>query len=76
MKNRFGSTNEMGIFEMKENGLEEVANPSEIFLEERSQGASGSTVVASMEGTRPCWLKFKHLFPQQVWKSTSNGHWH
>ena len=53
VKNRFGSTNEMGIFEMKENGLEEVANPSEIFLEERSQGASGSTVVASMEGTRP-----------------------
>ncbi len=59
VKNRFGSTNEMGIFEMKEKGLEEVLNPSEIFLEERSRGASGLTVVASMEGTRRCWSKFK-----------------
>src|SRR5690625_6162021 len=42
VKNRFGSTNEMGIFEMKEEGLREVLNPSEIFLEERSQGAAGS----------------------------------
>ena len=61
VKNRFGSTNEMGIFEMKENGLEEVANPSEIFLEERSQGASGSTVVASMEGTRPMLVEIQAL---------------
>src|SRR5690625_4095726 len=51
VKNRFGSTNEMGIFEMKEEGLREVLNPSEIFLEERFQGVSGSSVVASMEGT-------------------------
>ncbi|WP_071458917.1 DNA repair protein RadA [Bacillus massilinigeriensis] len=61
VKNRFGSTNEMGIFEMKEAGLEEVANPSEIFLEERSQGASGSTVVASMEGTRPVLVEIQAL---------------
>ncbi len=61
VKNRFGSTNEMGIFEMKESGLEEVANPSEIFLEERSQGASGSTVVASMEGTRPVLVEVQAL---------------
>lgn len=61
VKNRFGSTNEMGIFEMKENGLEEVANPSEIFLEERSQGASGSTVVATMEGTRPMLVEIQAL---------------
>ncbi|WP_102264837.1 DNA repair protein RadA [Mesobacillus jeotgali] len=61
VKNRFGSTNEMGIFEMKEMGLEEVANPSEIFLEERSQGASGSTVVASMEGTRPVLVEIQAL---------------
>lgn len=61
VKNRFGSTNEMGIFEMKENGLEEVANPSEIFLEERSQGASGSIVVASMEGTRPMLVEIQAL---------------
>ncbi|WLR50936.1 DNA repair protein RadA [Bacillus tianshenii] len=61
VKNRFGSTNEMGIFEMKERGLEEVLNPSEIFLEERSQGASGSVVVASMEGTRPVLVEIQAL---------------
>jgi DNA repair protein RadA/Sms len=61
VKNRFGSTNEMGIFEMKETGLDEVANPSEIFLEERSQGAAGSTVVASMEGTRPVLVEVQAL---------------
>ncbi|HZG71161.1 MAG TPA: DNA repair protein RadA [Chondromyces sp.] len=61
VKNRFGSTNEMGIFEMKEAGLEEVENPSEIFLEERSQGSSGSTVVASMEGTRPVLVEIQAL---------------
>src|SRR5690625_5141043 len=61
VKNRFGSTNEMGIFEMREEGLREVMNPSEIFLEERSQGASGSTVVASMEGTRPVLVEIQAL---------------
>ncbi|MFZ3580286.1 DNA repair protein RadA [Virgibacillus sp. DJP39] len=61
VKNRFGSTNEMGIFEMKEVGLREVMNPSEIFLEERSQGAAGSTVVASMEGTRPVLVEIQAL---------------
>ncbi|GAB4074387.1 DNA repair protein RadA [Barrientosiimonas marina] len=61
VKNRFGSTHEMGIFEMKEEGLREVMNPSEIFLEERSQGAAGSTVVASMEGTRPVLVEIQAL---------------
>ncbi|MCT2536630.1 DNA repair protein RadA [Aquibacillus koreensis] len=61
VKNRFGSTNEMGIFEMKEEGLREVMNPSEIFLEERSQGAAGSTVVASMEGSRPVLVEIQSL---------------
>ncbi|TXL61041.1 DNA repair protein RadA [Cerasibacillus terrae] len=61
VKNRFGSTNEMGIFEMKEAGLREVMNPSEIFLEERSKGAAGSTVVASMEGTRPVLVEIQAL---------------
>ena len=61
VKNRFGSTHEMGIFEMKEEGLREVENPSEIFLEERSQGAAGSTVVASMEGTRPVLVEIQSL---------------
>lgn len=54
VKNRFGSTNEIGIFEMGEVGLTEVENPSELFLSERPLGVAGSTVVASMEGTRPC----------------------
>lgn len=61
VKNRFGSTHEMGIFEMKEKGLQEVMNPSEIFLEERSEGAAGSTVVASMEGTRPVLVEIQAL---------------
>ena len=66
VKNRFGSTNEMGIFEMKEEGLEEVLNPSEIFLEERSQGAAGSTVVASMEGTRPILVEIQALISPSI----------
>lgn len=61
VKNRFGSTNEMGIFEMKELGLKEVLNPSEIFLEERPVGVAGSTVVASMEGTRPVLVEVQAL---------------
>ncbi|MCE7793833.1 DNA repair protein RadA [Salipaludibacillus sp. CUR1] len=61
VKNRFGSTNEIGIFEMKEAGLEEVLNPSEIFLEERSSGAAGSAVVASMEGTRTVLVEIQSL---------------
>ncbi|MBN8210756.1 DNA repair protein RadA [Bacillus sp. NTK071] len=61
VKNRFGSTNEIGVFEMKEEGLEEVLNPSEIFLEERSSGAAGSTVVASMEGTRTVLVEIQAL---------------
>jgi DNA repair protein RadA/Sms len=61
VKNRFGSTNEIGIFEMKEKGLEEVKNPSEIFLEDRSQGVAGSTVVASIEGTRTVLVEIQAL---------------
>lgn len=61
VKNRFGSTNEIGVFEMKESGLEEVTNPSEIFLSERPQGASGSVVVPSLEGTRPILVELQAL---------------
>ncbi|MEK4253901.1 DNA repair protein RadA [Ureibacillus sp. FSL K6-2830] len=60
-KNRFGSTNEIAIFEMIHSGLKEVLNPSELFLEERSHGAAGSTVVASMEGTRPILVEIQSL---------------
>lgn len=61
VKNRFGSTNEIGIFEMNESGLREVANPSELFLSERPLGVAGSTVVASMEGTRPMLVELQAL---------------
>ncbi|MBX2991149.1 MAG: DNA repair protein RadA [Bacteroidetes bacterium] len=61
IKNRFGSTNEIGIFEMHNNGLREVTNPSEVFLSQRKSGTSGSAVVASMEGTRPLLLEVQAL---------------
>lgn len=61
VKNRFGSTNEIGIFEMRETGLVEVSNPSELFLSERPLGVAGSTVVASMEGTRPVLVELQAL---------------
>ncbi|MGW8959843.1 DNA repair protein RadA [Paenibacillus sp. NPDC055715] len=61
VKNRFGSTNEIGIFEMAESGLREVSNPSELFLSERPLGVAGSTVVASMEGTRPVLVELQAL---------------
>jgi DNA repair protein RadA/Sms len=61
LKNRFGSTNEIGIFEMHDKGLREVANPSEAFLAERRAGSSGSTVVASIEGTRPLLVEVQAL---------------
>jgi DNA repair protein RadA/Sms len=61
MKNRFGSTNEIGIFEMHDGGLKEVDNPSQAFLAERKYGTSGSTVVAGMEGTRPLLLEVQAL---------------
>ncbi len=60
-KNRYGSTNEIGVFEMGERGLEEVSNPSALFLSERSYGASGSTVAATMEGSRPILVEAQAL---------------
>jgi len=61
VKNRFGSTNEIGVFEMAERGLIEVTNPSGFFLSERPKGAPGSVVVASLEGTRPLLLELQAL---------------
>ena len=61
VKNRFGSTNEIGVFEMKEKGLDEVTNPSAVFLSERPAGAAGSVVTASMEGTRPILVELQAL---------------
>ncbi len=61
VKNRYGSTNEIGVFEMKEAGLEQVGNPSRIFLEERPENASGSIVIPCLEGTRPLLLEIQAL---------------
>jgi len=61
IKNRFGSTNEIGIFEMHEDGLKEVENPSQVFLAEREYGASGSVVTSIIEGTRPILVEVQAL---------------
>jgi len=61
IKNRFGSTNEIGVFEMCSSGLEEVSNPSEIFLSERPESPSGSVVVPIMEGSRPFLVEIQGL---------------
>ncbi len=61
VKNRFGSTNEIGVFEMKDGGLEEVANPSELFLAERPLDVAGSVVISSLEGSRPILVELQAL---------------
>ena len=61
VKNRFGSTNEIGVFEMRDTGLEEVQNPSEYMLEGKPEGASGSVVTCTMEGTRPVLIEVQAL---------------
>lgn len=61
IKNRFGPANEVGVFEMRDNGLIEVSNPSAFFLAERPKGAAGSVVVPSIEGTRPIMIEIQSL---------------
>ena len=61
VKNRFGSTNEIGVFEMSDRGLREVKNPSEIFLAERAEDAAGSVVITSLEGSRPILVELQAL---------------
>lgn len=61
VKNRFGSTNEIGVFQMKDSGLAEVGNPSELFLSERPEGAAGSAVVPALEGSRPILVELQAL---------------
>ena len=60
-KNRFGATHEVGIFQMDESGLSELGNPSKIFLEERSDSVSGTSIYPSLEGTRPILLEVQAL---------------
>jgi len=61
VKNRFGSTNEIGIFEMTDRGLVEIKNPSSFFLAERPQGVTGSVIIPGVEGTRPLLLELQAL---------------
>ncbi len=61
VKNRFGSTNEIGVFEMRDSGMEQVSNPSQFLLAERPQGASGSVVVCTIEGARPLLVELQAL---------------
>ena len=67
IKNRYGSCNEIGLFEMKESGMEEVPNPSQLLLSERPIGVSGSVVVCSMEGTRPLLVELQALVSTTGW---------
>jgi DNA repair protein RadA/Sms len=76
VKNRFGSTNEVGVFEMKEEGLIEVDNPSLAFLSQRQGGAIGSTVVSTLEGTRPLLVEIQALTTPTAFglpRRTANG---
>ena len=76
VKNRFGSTNEIGMFEMRQEGMCEVTNPSDILITERDDNPSGSCIVASIEGTRPILVEVQALTSQTVFglpKRTGNG---
>ena len=76
VKNRFGSTNEIGMFEMRQEGMCEVTNPSDILITERDDNPSGSCIVASIEGTRPILVEMQALTSQTVFgmpKRTANG---
>jgi DNA repair protein RadA/Sms len=76
IKNRFGSTNEVGIFEMGEGGMVEVRNPSEMFLAERLPNASGSAIAVSLEGTRPLLVEVQALSSHTSFsqpRRTANG---
>ena len=61
IKNRFGTTSEIGVFEMREEGLVEISNPSEVFLEETNFKQEGSVVIGIMEGTRPILVEIQAL---------------
>ena len=76
VKNRFGSTNEIGMFEMQNEGMVEIKNPSSILISEREEKISGSIIVASMEGTRPLLIELQALTSQSVFgipRRNANG---
>lgn len=76
VKNRFGSTNEIGMFEMQNEGLTEITNPSSILISEREENPAGSVIVASIEGTRPLLVELQALTATSVFgfpRRTANG---
>ena len=76
VKNRFGSTNEIGMFEMREEGMCEITNPSDILISEREDNPAGSCIVSCMEGTRPILVELQALTSQTIYgypKRTANG---
>ena len=76
VKNRFGSTNEIGMFEMQDKGMCEITNPSDILISEREDNPSGSCIVATMEGTRPLLVELQALTSQTIFgypRRTANG---
>ena len=76
VKNRFGSTNEIGMFEMRQEGMCEILNPSDVLISERDDNPAGSCIVSSMEGTRPILIELQALTSKSVFgfpKRTANG---
>ena len=76
VKNRFGSTNEVGMFEMRSEGMVEITNPSSILISERDDNPAGSVIVATMEGTRPLMIELQALTSQTVFgmpRRAANG---
>ena len=76
MKNRFGATSEVGVFEMTQDGMVEIDNPSKAFLAERSPGSSGSAIAVTMEGTRPLLVEVQALTNSTAFaypRRTGNG---
>ncbi len=76
LKNRFGAAQEVGVFEMKSDGLSEVSNPSELFISDKTAGVSGNAVVCTMEGTRPLLIEVQALVTPSAYGSpqrTANG---
>ena len=76
VKNRFGSTNEIGMFEMQSEGLVEITDPSKVLISEREENPSGSVIIATMEGTRPLLVEFQALTTPTVFgmpRRTANG---
>lgn len=71
VKNRFGPTDEIAVFQMQQNGLAEVSNPSQIFLEERQEGSAGSAIIPTVEGSRPILIEAQALVTESVYSTPS-----